>query len=439
VCDTLVALPNSTREGVTIFAKNSDREPNEAQVVEFIPRTRHDEEYVQCTYVKVPQVRETYAVVISRPYWMWGAEMGVNEHGVAIGNEAVFTRLPYAKTGLTGMDMLRLALERSRTAREALDLIIALLEEYGQGGNCSATGKLYYHNSFIIADPREAWVLETAGRFWVAERVRDVRSISNALSIERGWDMASKGVVEHAVERGWCKGEEDFSFARCYSDRLYTSVAKGRERQRFTQTLLRENVGRIDFELVSRVMRAHSFEENYAPSRGSMRDICMHAGGPTRPSQTAGSMIALLHEKCPVVWVTATSSPCISLYKPVFLEAGVPDLGPMPRGVYDPETYWWRHEKLHRLLLHSYPKYAGGIRGDVLEAERKLVEEAARLREAYLEGKAGVEELRELSSRAFRLGAAIDEKWVKLVKPGRGLNPLFAAYWYRVNRQARLR
>jgi hypothetical protein len=75
----------------------------------------------------------------------------------------------------------------------------------------------------------------------------------------------------------------------------------------------------------------------------------------------------------------------------------------------------------------------------VLEAERKLVEEAARLREAYLEGKAGVEELRELSSRAFRLGAAIDEKWVKLVKPGRGLNPLFAAYWYRVNRQARLR
>jgi len=219
VCDTLVALPNSTREGVTIFAKNSDREPNEAQVVEFIPRTRHDEEYVQCTYVKVPQVRETYAVVISRPYWMRGAEMGVNEHGVAIGNEAVFTKLPYAKTGLTGMDMLRLALERSRTAREALDLIIALLEEYGQGGNCSATGKLYYHNSFIIADPREAWVLETAGRFWVAARVRDVRSISNALSIERGWDMASKGVVEYAVERGWCKGEEDFSFARCYSDR----------------------------------------------------------------------------------------------------------------------------------------------------------------------------------------------------------------------------
>lgn len=438
MCDTVVALPSSTRLGAMVLAKNSDREPNEAQVFELIPRMEHDEGYVQCTHVKVPQARLTYAVLISRPYWMWGAEMGVNEHGVAIGNEAVFTRLPYARTGLTGMDLVRLALERSRTAEEALRWITSLLEEHGQGGNCSATGKLYYHNSFIIADPREAWVLETASRFWVAQRVRDVQSISNALSIEREWDLSSEGIIDYAVERGWCRGEEDFSFARCYSDRLYTRIARGGERQRFTQKALEGARGQVDLSFAMSLMRSHSFEEGYSPARGSMRDICMHAGGLTRPSQTAASMVALLYERCPVVWVTGTSSPCISPYKPVFLDAGLPDLGPKPGGCYDPGSLWWHHELLHRRLLHSYPKYAGAIRAEILSVEAELVREAEKLRSRYFEGRATAEDLLRLSARAFELGSSIDERWLAAVRPGRGLNPLFSLYWYRVNQAAGL-
>ena len=77
-----------------------------------------------------------------------------------------------------------------------------LLEKYGQGGNCSYTRRLYYHNSFLIANPREAWVLETAGDYWAAKRVEGVRRISNVLTIERGWDLAHPEFIDHAVEMG---------------------------------------------------------------------------------------------------------------------------------------------------------------------------------------------------------------------------------------------
>ena len=47
------------------------------------------------TYIKLlPQVRHTYGILVSRPAHIWGAEMGINEHGVCIGNEALFTTNP---------------------------------------------------------------------------------------------------------------------------------------------------------------------------------------------------------------------------------------------------------------------------------------------------------------------------------------------------------
>ena len=48
----------------------------------------------------------------------------------------------------------------------------SLLEQYGQGGPCTdIQPPNSYHNSFIIADPTEAWVVETAGRHWAAEKI----------------------------------------------------------------------------------------------------------------------------------------------------------------------------------------------------------------------------------------------------------------------------
>ena len=72
---------------------------------------KNDTLIFQCTYISIPQVPLTHAVVLSKPAWMWGAEMGANEHGVTIGNEAVWSRYSDsaydAVPRLLGMDLLR--------------------------------------------------------------------------------------------------------------------------------------------------------------------------------------------------------------------------------------------------------------------------------------------------------------------------------------------
>ena len=85
MCDTLVASGRAVADGATLLAKNSDREPNEAQVLTYAPAAEHNSgARLRCTYLEIPQARQTHAVLLSRPFWMWGAEMGVNARGVHI-------------------------------------------------------------------------------------------------------------------------------------------------------------------------------------------------------------------------------------------------------------------------------------------------------------------------------------------------------------------
>eukprot|EP01083_Nonionella_stella_P221742 791935_1 len=92
-CDTFVAYPPSTPEGMVVFGKNSDRPAGEAQSIRQYPwkRRNNENDMLQCTYISIPQVEKTNAVLLSQIDWMWGAEMGANDCGVIIGNEAVWT------------------------------------------------------------------------------------------------------------------------------------------------------------------------------------------------------------------------------------------------------------------------------------------------------------------------------------------------------------
>lgn len=325
MCDTMVLV----EAGRVLFAKNSDRDPNEAQVLDWQPGRDHvPGTTVRCTWIEIPQVAHTHAVLLSRPFWMWGAEMGANEHGVVIGNEAVFTDQPYADVSLTGMDLLRLALERATTAEEAATTITDLLEAHGQGGGCGHEDRSFtYHNSFIVADPRGAFVVETAGGLWAVEEVhRGARSISNGLTIP--------------------------GFADEHADRLRGRVAQCAARRGITEAATGRATSVNDLMAVLRTHAGGGMAPDYAVLNGAMSAPCMHAGGLVTASQTTASWVSELSSGRVGHWATGTAAPCTSIFKPVAVDAPL-DLGSSPTDQFDADTLWWRHERLHRTVMRD--------------------------------------------------------------------------------------
>ena len=436
----MVALPNVTNDGSVLFAKNSDREPNEAHIITIIPATDYKAgSNVKCTYIEIPQVEHTNAVLLAKPFWIWGAEMGANEQGVVIGNEAVFTKIPYGKEpGLIGMDFLRLALERASNAKNAVNTIVFLLEKYGQSGNCSYKHKLYYHNSYLIADRKEAWVLETVGKHWAARKIKDFYSISNALSITNNWDLVSKDLVRVAIEKKWCRSNKEFNFSRSYSDYLFTQFSKGRERRNVSMVFLEQNKGNINVRSMMDLLRSHGTDSSdWRPDKSLVEwSICMHKGfGPIRASQSVGSFIAHLSQDGDTYWVTATSAPCTGLFKPLWIDVRLPDMGPKPNNQFDQSSLWWHHELLHREVMKDYSNRISEYQDerDCLEIEwietaRRLISASKREREGFI-------------TETYRIAQDVTEDWIEKIKSSRikKQNRFYYKFeWQGINSKAKL-
>ncbi len=385
MCDTMVALGNSTKSGKVFFAKNSDRQPDEPAEIIYIPRTTYSENStLKATYIEIPQVTETAAVLLCKPIWIWGAEMGTNEHGVTIGNEAVYTKEKYNKKGgLLGMDLLRLGLERSRTAKEAVMVIIDLLELYGQGGNHGYRKKLYYHNSYLIADRTDAWVLETAGKYWIAEQVKDIRTISNSITIRGKGDICHPELIENAINKGWCRNEEEFDFFKHYrhKTKLEQIFAHGIKRCKTSTSILETEKGKIDEKTMMKLLRYHYPEKSdWNPADdASLKSICIHAKNIFNPSQSTISMVSELNDNIQLHWITGTSGPCMSIFKPFFLPNAVPELNEKTTAFYDPNNLWWQHEKLHRLTILDYTKRLAVYKSTRDSLEEKFISSAKEL------------------------------------------------------------
>jgi len=301
MCDTFVVLPDATLNGELIFAKNSDRPNGEVQDVVTFEATDHVAGgTLQCTYLEIPQATRTNAVILSKPNWMWGAEMGANEHGVVIGNEAVWTTEPYIDKGLLGMDLVRLGLERGVTAHAALQVIVELMATHGQGGNCAEHFTMNYHNSYLIADRTEAWVLESAGRYWVAERVTSgTRTISNNLSIQGKGDMCHPAL----------DSELKFNFARVFSEGPNGDLLSPLSREGRVRQLCQQNTGKFTVNIAKSILRDHT------------GNICMHGDFETR-----GSQISRLDQSNDEHWFIERPFPCREKYHLHTIQGSIPAL-----------------------------------------------------------------------------------------------------------------
>ncbi len=365
MCDTF-SFFSKTESRRSFFAKNSDRTPGEPQIIEFVQHAEknfqtdflHDKlkKYTEGPFIRLKEIfnqfEHPYAAIISRPTWIWGAEMGMNSRGVAIGNEAVFSKQKLVKNGLLGMDILRLALHNAATADEAAQFIISLLERYGQDGNGSYTGTLRYHNSFLIKDPEKVIVLESTAKSWAVKEVRDFTSISNSYTLRNDYKSASPDLQNKNLKKK-------------FESKFYTFFSQGDFRSHYT----REQIQKQDKNLgeVFSILRAHLTPHN-KQSRG-MKSICVHPGILVK-SETTASMVVDYIKNRQIIWHTSAPNPCVSIYKPIFLQDGTTAI-PFLNTMHDSEQYFLENRALSSFFL-KHPVF---FKAEIESLRNKLEQE----------------------------------------------------------------
>jgi dipeptidase len=342
MCDTLCVRTGTG----TLFAKNSDRHPSEVQVVESHAR-RAPGASLATQYLTLDDPG-AFAFVGSRPTWLWGVEHGVNEHGVAIGNEKIWTvdKPRSEPPALIGMDLVRLTLERAATADDALDVLTALLEQHGQAGSGEPHADEPYYSSFLLADAHQGWVVETSDRTWAARPAGNGCAISNRISLTTDWTRASADVTSGTSFDDWRlpampTGVADHRLA------ITTEAAQNATTPRELASVLRSH-------------NAHAVPPAEIGSEWEGFTVCMHR--PELHAQTTASMIAALTPDVPPRIWACLGNPCVGVYVPAFPPA-------VPKELAD-EQQWHRFARL-RDRVEAAPSALAEIRAvlDPVEAE----------------------------------------------------------------------
>lgn len=238
-CTSIIVGKNRTTDGSVLLAHNEDIDDRCPQILEKVSRKYHrpDDVYKLFSGGSLPQPEVTFAYIASKIYNKnivpGDYTTGVNEFQVSVANNLAICRGVDANTdlvvhgGLIWSEFTQLALERSRSAREAVALIGDLCESR-QLSHDSGT-------MFAVADPNEGWWIEIArGGQWIAQRVSDDDVVMRANFYQIGVVdlndsskiLHSSSLVTHALRKGWYDPRIDgpFNFAAVYGHPDFQNV-----------------------------------------------------------------------------------------------------------------------------------------------------------------------------------------------------------------------
>jgi len=237
-CFLIMAGKGTTSDGSVLLAHNNDLSGKEASLIEKYPKKKYKTgEYVHFpTGLKIPQVDETFEWMVLRIFkgFSEGDAVAVNEFQVAIAgglalgddrNEKAVIADPLIKNGLTG-GVRYIALQRSKTARECVELIGSLYTKYG----------VAYPSGVGIADPDNVWYIESGGgKCWAAIRIPDDKIWVQANGFRIGeidFDdkmnfLSSPGLKKFALQKGlWSLAEGKFHFAKAFGKKKRSKANK---------------------------------------------------------------------------------------------------------------------------------------------------------------------------------------------------------------------
>ena len=221
-CTSMLVSKGATADGATFMTYSADSHELYGELY-YTPARRHEPgtqrdiiEWDTGKFLgKIPEAPVTYSVVGN-----------MNEHQLSIG-ESTFGGRKELEAPAGTIDygsLIYIALERSKTAREAIQVMTRLVAEHGY----ASTGE-----SFSIADPKETWLMEMIGKgegqkgaVWVARKLPEgyITAHANQARIRQfplndvATTLYSPDVISFARSKGWYTGaDKDFSFADTYA------------------------------------------------------------------------------------------------------------------------------------------------------------------------------------------------------------------------------